>query len=167
MKLSRLLGLPAAICALLLATLANLPAQAQGVVDAMRGPTPIAAESTPPILYPTENKDVRRERNYTGQPPTIPHKIDGTYMYQINKDHNGCLSCHARTKAEEIRAIAISPTHYVDRDGHQLADVSPRRFFCTQCHVPQADAKPLITNTFVDVDELLKRKPDGKSVGKN
>ncbi|NAW01324.1 hypothetical protein, partial [Salmonella sp. hn-h4] len=66
MKLSRLLGLPAAICALLLATLAQLPAQAQGVVDAMRGPTPIAAETTPPILYPTENKDVRRERNYTG-----------------------------------------------------------------------------------------------------
>ena len=117
MKLSRLLGLPAAICALLLATLAQLP--------------------------------------------------DGTYMYQINKDHNGCLSCHARTKAEEMRAIAISPTHYVDRDGHQLADVSPRRFFCTQCHVPQADAKPLVTNTFVDVDQLLKRKPDGKSVGKN
>ena len=66
-----------------------------------------------------------------------------------------------------MRAIAISPTHYVDRDGHQLADVSPRRFFCTQCHVPQADAKPLVTNTFVDVDQLLKRKPDGKSVGKN
>ncbi|MBA4281843.1 MAG: nitrate reductase, partial [Ralstonia sp.] len=43
----------------------------------------------------------------------------------------------------------------------------PRRFFCTQCHVPQADAKPLVTNTFVDVDQLLKRKPDGKSVGKN
>lgn len=167
MKPSRSWAMPAAICALLLAAFVNVPALAQGLVDAMRGPTPIASETTPPILFQTENKDIRRERNYTGQPPTIPHKIDGTYMYQVNRDHNGCLSCHARTKAEEMRAIPISPTHYMDRDGRTLADVSPRRYFCTQCHVPQADAKPLITNTFTDVDQLLKRKPEGKSVGKN
>ena len=26
--------------------------------------------------------------------------------------------------------------------------MSPRRYFCNQCHVPQSDAKPLVGNTF-------------------
>ena len=47
----------------------------------------------------------------------------------------------------------------MDRDNNVLADVSPRRYFCTQCHVPQADAKPLVGNSFVDVEQLLQRKP--------
>jgi cytochrome c-type protein NapB len=32
-----------------------------------------------------------------------------------------------------------------------LADVSPRRYFCTECHVPQADVEPLVGNTFTDM----------------
>ncbi|HBD36072.1 MAG TPA: nitrate reductase, partial [Cupriavidus sp.] len=31
-------------------------ARAQGLVDSMRGPTPVANETSPPILFPTENK---------------------------------------------------------------------------------------------------------------
>jgi cytochrome c-type protein NapB len=31
----------------------------------------------------------------------------------------------------------VSITHFMDRDGQFLASVSPRRFFCTECHVPQ------------------------------
>ena len=42
----------------------------------------------------------------------------------------------------------------MDRDGQMLADVSPRRYFCTACHVPQADAQPLVDNTFKDMSEL-------------
>jgi cytochrome c-type protein NapB len=150
--------------AAILAALAGawaVPAHAQqraatGLTDAMRGSTPLPDESNAPIIYPTENKDIRRARNYTMQPPTIPHKIDG---YQVDKDFNRCMACHARTKVEETQAIPISITHYMDRDNNVLADVSPRRYFCTQCHVPQADAKPLVSNTFVDVEQLLKRKP--------
>lgn len=133
--------------------------QSQGLVDAMRGPTPIASEPKPPLLYPTENKDIRRTRNYTMQPPTIPHKIDG---YQLDKDYNRCMFCHARTRTEETQAIPVSITHYMDRDNNVLADVSPRRYFCTQCHVPQADAKPLVGNTFTDVETLLKRPSGAK-----
>ncbi|WP_455287118.1 nitrate reductase cytochrome c-type subunit [Cupriavidus necator] len=145
-----------ALCTLLLAVLAGAPALAQGLVDPMRGPTAIGNESKAPLLYPTENKDIRRTRNYTMQPPTIPHKIDG---YQLDKDFNRCMFCHARTRTEETQAIPVSITHYMDRDNNVLADVSPRRYFCTQCHVPQAEAKPLVGNSFVDVEELLKRKP--------
>lgn len=135
-------------------TLIVAPAGAQGLVDAMRGPTPVADETKAPLLYPTENKDIRRTRNYTMQPPTIPHKIDG---YQLDKDFNRCMFCHARTRTEETGAIPVSITHYMDRDNNVLAEVSPRRYFCVQCHVPQADTKPLVGNTFVDVETMLKR----------
>jgi nitrate reductase (cytochrome), electron transfer subunit len=40
----------------------------------------------------------------------------------------------------------------MDRDGHFLASVSPRHFFCTECHVPQNVATPPATNDFLDVD---------------
>ena len=50
----------------------------------------------------------------------------------------------------------ISVTHYMDREGNFLADVSPRRYFCEQCHVTQTVSKPLLENDFVDIDELLR-----------
>ena len=49
----------------------------------------------------------------------------------------------------------ISVTHYMDRDGNFLADVSPRRYFCNQCHVEQTDARPLVENQFKDIDKIL------------
>ena len=48
----------------------------------------------------------------------------------------------------------ISVTHYMTREGQMLADVSPRRYFCTACHVPQANTAPLVGNTFKDMSEL-------------
>ena len=138
-------------CALL-ATAAH--AQQPGLVDAMRGTTPLGEETRPPALQNVENKDLRRERAYTMQPPTIPHKIDG---YQLDKNANRCLYCHNRDRIPETQAIPLSVTHYMDRDGNVRASISPRRYFCTQCHVTQAEAKPLVDNTFQDVDTVLKR----------
>ncbi|MEF1340261.1 nitrate reductase cytochrome c-type subunit, partial [Vibrio rotiferianus] len=40
------------------------------------------------------------------------------------------------------------------REDAVLADMSPRRYFCLQCHVPQANAKPLVENKFKSVDAL-------------
>ena len=48
----------------------------------------------------------------------------------------------------ETGATKVSLTHFKDRDGRELSNISPRRYFCTQCHVPQTDAKPLVDNTF-------------------
>jgi cytochrome c-type protein NapB len=129
-------------------------AQVPGKVDAMRGTTPVADETRPPPLGNTENKDLRRERAYSMQPPTIPHKIDN---YQVDLNVNACLGCHSRGRAPVTQAVAVSVSHYMDRDGNFLAEISPRRYFCEQCHVPQVDAKPLVGNTFVDVDEILRR----------
>ena len=147
------LALPLAFAALALAATLAL-AQAPKAVDAMRGVTPVADESRPPPLGNVENKDVRRERAYSMQPPTIPHKIDN---YQVDLNVNACLGCHSRGRAPVTQAVAVSVSHYMDRDGNFLAEISPRRYFCEQCHVPQVDAKPLVGNGFVDVDEILRR----------
>ena len=118
---------------------------AETFYDSARGPTPIMQETKPPVLGNAVNDDVRRTRNYTWQPPTIPHRVDG---YQVDKNFNKCMDCHSRAKAEFSQAVPVSVTHYMDRDGHMLGQVSTRRYFCQQCHVPQADAKPLVNNTF-------------------
>lgn len=144
--------------------LAATPALAQAPsphVDPMRGPVPLAQEPTPPPLASQENKDVRRQRAFAMQPPTIPHKIEG---YQVDRNANRCMFCHARTRIEESRAIPVSPTHYMDRDGTVRGDLSPRRWFCTQCHVPQDEVKPLVENRYQDFDAVRAnetRRPRG------
>jgi cytochrome c-type protein NapB len=42
----------------------------------------------------------------------------------------------------------ISLSHFTDRSGEVLSDVAPRRYFCTLCHVPQTDARPLVPSRF-------------------
>jgi cytochrome c-type protein NapB len=133
---------------------------AQGMVDAMRGRTPLQDEPAPPPLQNQENKDVRRTRAFAMQPPTIPHKIEG---YQVDKNANRCMACHARTRIEESKAIPVSPTHYMDRDGTIRGDISPRRYFCTQCHVPQDEVKPLVANTYEDFESVRKRETTAPS----
>jgi cytochrome c-type protein NapB len=91
------------------------------------------------------------KRNYVHQPPVVPHQIRG---YRVNKDSNKCLTCHSWKYARETGATKISLTHYEARDGKTLSDVSPRRYFCSQCHVTQADAPELIDNTFKPVELL-------------
>jgi cytochrome c-type protein NapB len=124
-------------------------------IDAMRGNVAIPDEPEPPRMQQVENKDIKRQRNYPMQPPTIPHKIDD---YQLDLNTNKCLSCHSRRRTAESQAPMVSVTHYMDRDGNFLAEVSPRRYFCNQCHVIQTDAQPLVDNTFEDIDEILARQ---------
>jgi nitrate reductase (cytochrome), electron transfer subunit len=95
--------------------------------------------------------DIRKMRAYPDQPPVIPHSIEG---YQLSVNTNRCLSCHKREFTEGSGAPMISVTHYMTREGQMLADVSPRRYFCTACHVPQADVRPLVGNTFRDMSEM-------------
>jgi len=149
MRLPMLVGV--AMCVLALGAAAQRVAPATPHVDAMRGAVPLDVEPAPPPLASQENKDVRRMRAFAMQPPTIPHKIEG---YQLDRNANRCMFCHARAKVEETRAIPVSPTHYMDRDGTMRGDVSPRRYFCTQCHVPQDEVKPLVANRYEDFDAV-------------
>ncbi len=133
-------------------TLAASSATAQEYVATLRGEVPLGEGAEPPSMAPTLNTDLRQVRNYPEQPPLIPHKIDG---YQIDRNANKCLTCHSRTAVEVSQAPMVSVTHFMDREGQVLASISPRRYFCTQCHVPQLDVRPLVDNSFVDVDQVL------------
>lgn len=121
-------------------------------ITGLRGSAALGEDGPAPRIPAVEETDRRRERNYPEQPPTIPHKIDG---YRLDMNSNKCLSCHARTRVYESGAPMISITHFMDRDGQFLATVSPRRYFCNQCHVVQAEVEAPIANTFVDIDRLL------------
>jgi cytochrome c-type protein NapB len=114
---------------------------------------PINEEPQPPKIAEVENKDIKRARNYPMQPPTIPHRIRD---YRVDLNSNKCLSCHSRKQTAESQAPMISVTHYMDREGNFLADVSPRRYFCEQCHVVQTTAPALVGSDFKDIDQLLR-----------
>jgi nitrate reductase (cytochrome), electron transfer subunit len=118
----------------------------------LRGPVGIEEEVAAPPIAPDINDDQRRTRNYPEQPPVIPHQIRD---YQITLNANKCLSCHSRQFVAQSQAPMISITHFMDREGQVLASVTPRRYFCTQCHVTQADIEPLIDNDFQDIDSLI------------
>lgn len=122
------------------------------------GPQPMDGHPAPPMAQPVVD-DVRRMRAYPEQPPVIPHSIEG---YQLTLRANRCMDCHRRQYVEGSGAPMISITHYMDRHGQMLADVSPRRYFCTECHVQQTDASPLVDNVFRDMLDLV---PAGSTAG--
>jgi nitrate reductase (cytochrome), electron transfer subunit len=143
--------------AALLVAAASTFAMAQ-TFSALRGSTPLDQEGQPPIMTPEMNTSEREARNYPEQPPLIPHSTEG---YEVSIRGNKCLSCHARSRTRESQAPMISITHFADRDGQFLASISPRRYFCTQCHVPQHNVKVPVENDFVDIDTLLTRPAPG------
>jgi cytochrome c-type protein NapB len=85
------------------------------------------------------------ERNWELQPPSIPHDISKD---SITLKGNTCMKCHSVANHEKEKAPAVSKTHFVTRDKKILDKLSSRRYFCNQCHAPQADVKPLVENTF-------------------
>ena len=138
-------------------------AGAQGtpsVVNGLRGATPIEAESKAAPLAKTVNDDQRRARSFPAQPPVIPHQVDN---YQVDLRFNKCMSCHGRERVGESQAPMVSITHFQDRDGMIRQEISPRRYFCTQCHVPQADVRVPVKNTFQDFYNV---QPDAPAKGK-
>ncbi|MBU6955622.1 nitrate reductase cytochrome c-type subunit [Hahella sp. HN01] len=116
---------------------------------------PLDENPEPPYIPQVLNEDIKRERAYPMQPPTIPHKIDN---YQVDLNNNQCMHCHSRHRTEISQAPMVSVTHYMDREGNFLAEVSPRRYFCNQCHVPQTNAKPLVENNFKDIRQIIQDK---------
>ncbi|UJF17185.1 nitrate reductase cytochrome c-type subunit [Vibrio sp. SS-MA-C1-2] len=121
-----------------------------GGVESLRGASEL--ETTRPA---DEMKRVPRfqelESDFVYQPPLVPHTVRN---YEVSLNSNKCLACHSWKNAKEMNATKISVTHFVNREDAVLADVSPRRYFCLQCHVTQSSAKPLVENEFVPVDAL-------------
>ncbi|WP_127478339.1 nitrate reductase cytochrome c-type subunit [Sulfurivermis fontis] len=137
---------------MLLAMLANAPLWAAGVVS-LRGDQEISHDSQAVEIKHWQDRDPI-PRDYVQQPPLIPHTVEG---YVINQKVNKCLTCHSWANYKQNKATKISQTHFADREGNDLANVSARRYFCTQCHVPQADAAPLVENTFQPLPTISNR----------
>ena len=115
------------------------------------------------------------ERSYVNAPPLIPHSVEG--LVPITKNNNACLGCHMPNVAKSMHATPIPKSHFIDfrpieviakngkliKKGRVVAKVNggandvyaehlnklyPGRYNCTQCHVPQTNAKPLVANKF-------------------
>lgn len=125
------------------------------IVPRLTGAAPPMGEVRAPPLDRPVVDDVRRMRNYPEQPPIIPHSIDG---YQLTVNTNRCMDCHKREFTEGSGAPMISITHFQDRDGQVLSDVTPRRYFCTACHVQQTDARALVPNLFQDANDIGRKR---------
>jgi cytochrome c-type protein NapB len=142
---------------ILLCLTASTVAVAAESIANLRGAVSPADESAAPRMTPFVDSKTREVRNYPEQPPLIPHDVDG---YRIDLKSNKCLSCHARSRTGDSGAPMVSITHFMDRDAQVRASISPRRYFCNPCHVPQRDVKPLVENEFIDIDTVLKRSAD-------
>jgi cytochrome c-type protein NapB len=142
-----------AMCALLMAlSLAVIPVQAADAgLRSLRGAAIQDADTESADPFKGSRDSAPIERNYLQQPPLIPHKVDG---YTLTRNFNKCMDCHAWNRYKETGATKVSLTHFKTRDGQELSNISPRRYFCMQCHVPQADAKPLVANNFKAADGI-------------
>ena len=139
--------------------------------------TPVTDEkdiTPPPVEYTKAAPGTakRFERSYENAPPLIPHSVEG--LLPITAKNNACLGCHMPNVAKSMGATPISPTHFKDffaankkklkkykgasHIDKTSSDIAPQRYNCTQCHVPQANAKPLVQNTFKPVFRNPKNK---------
>ncbi len=127
-----------------LAIVAVVGAAVAQEVKSLRGADGIDEGNAAPKVYQQDTSG-RFAKAYRQQPPLIPHKISS---YEIDLKVNQCMRCHDWPGNVEAGAPKISETHYISRDGVALDHVARTRWFCTQCHVPQANAPALVGNTF-------------------
>ncbi len=114
-------------------------------VTSLRGALALDAEAEKPTKKKLLIKEGGIERSYKLQPPSVPHKVA---EYKVNLKNNGCMKCHSEKTYEKEKSPRILDSHYIDREGNMLENLSSRRYFCNQCHAPQVDATPLVQNTF-------------------
>lgn len=131
-----------------------LAADAPVQLQSLRGDTPIDQTVEPEVVR-IQRDQPPIPRSSRVEPPLIPHSIRG---YQITKNFNKCMDCHAWSKAKDTGATKVSQTHFKDASGRELSNITPGRYFCNTCHVSQTDTKPLVANTFQPAPELAPKK---------
>ena len=136
MKLGLALGLMGAFA---------LPPAFASEAQSLRGDKALSETLKPARIFKLDVPDEVFPRAYKTQPPLINHK---TTKYKINLKGNGCLKCHDKANYKEEEATMVGKSHYTGLDGKEEDTIIQSRYFCTQCHVPQLDAKPLVENTF-------------------
>jgi nitrate reductase (cytochrome), electron transfer subunit len=135
-----------------------LAQQGASRVQTLRGTDAAATDQAPPerpYTGKSPGSQKRVARTFSTQPPVIPHSIEG--LDAITLQVNPCLACHGPENYKNVKAPKAADSHFKGRDGRILSEVSAARYQCTTCHVPQANAKPLVANTFRG-DALAKKK---------
>lgn len=128
-------------------------------VQTLRGADAAATDQAPPerpYAGKAPGSQKLLARTFSTQPPLIPHSIEG--FDESTLQSNPCLSCHGPENYKNVKAPKMADSHFRDRDGKMLSEVSAARHQCTACHVPQVDAKPLVQNTFRGAVEAKKKK---------
>lgn len=82
-------------------------------------------------------------RTYSTQPPLIPHAVEN--FDEVTLQDNQCLECHGPANYRKKDSPPLGEKHFV---AGSKTEVSQARYACVMCHVPQADAQPLVDNTF-------------------
>jgi len=93
-------------------------------------------------------------RAYLNAPPQISHTIED--FLPITAEMNMCVMCHSQPGQWDKPRAEGAPTpiprsHFTDLRNapDKVTDhLMGARYNCNQCHVPQANAQPLVINTF-------------------
>lgn len=134
------------LLASLLVGLAGVPGLAPADAMSVPSASEILTTETPPELLRYVKDKEPIPRNFAQQPPLVPHT---TQTKPITLRENECIKCHMKQPGEKkAQSTEMSKSHFVDRNGKKLSRPAGNRYFCTQCHVPQVDAKPLVENNF-------------------
>ncbi len=144
------------IASILCIGLSSLYADAIDQLNIGIGEDNVFSDATPsPFSYPTikAGKSKLIPLAYSTVPPLIPHTID-KYI-PITMEENGCAECHdrpnkiGRTEHRTGKKIPMPESHYGGFKGNgDKEEISGARYTCTQCHVPQSGAQPLVDNTY-------------------
>ena len=118
--------------------------------DVMEMPDPIVPVSS--AGEPGEN--LKEEAYFEGSPPVVPHDVSEFLPIQL--DNNACAECHVLPdeigkEVAEGDPTPVPESHLTDlrkEPGTVTKQLIGARFVCTQCHAPQADATPLVVNTY-------------------
>ena len=143
--MSRFIGATLGGLALVLAIMIPQASALAGEVTSLRGGFDLTKEGEPPEAFRLDIPEQIFERGWETQPPLVPHPVT---RYRINLKSNTCLFCHGKKTYEKAKSPSVPESHFKDRNGKELESTAKSRYFCTQCHVPQVDVKPLVDNTF-------------------
>lgn len=125
--------------------LGTAPIVAKESISSLRGDHDLSADALEAKKMKQVSQKGGFERSYKQQPPMIPHSIEKD---EINLKVNTCMKCHSKATYEKEKAPMVGESHFLTREDKELDKVSARRYFCNQCHAPQVDASPLVTNQF-------------------
>jgi cytochrome c-type protein NapB len=137
------------IAALALAGWIGSAASAGEPVQSLRGADAAVEDKAPeekPLVGKRPGLQKNLARSFQEQPPLIPHALQN--FDEITLDDNQCLSCHSEENHKKKKAPLIGKSHFEVKGGKPTKTVDNARWFCTQCHVPQHDAPPLVDNEF-------------------